>query len=449
MIGPLLVGLLLGTGVLEVDGAGDYTTIAAALDAARPGDTVRVHAGVYREHLVISKPLVLQGDSGAIVDGGGMGIVLHVRAPATVSGLVIRGSGSSQAEEHAGILVENADGIVIENNILEDVLFGIYVKESDRAIIRGNRVEGKDLPISLRGDGIRLWYSQGGLIESNVVTRCRDVVIWFSDGTKAFDNHISDSRYGLHYMYSDHNEFRGNEFVANDVGAFLMYSKAIYFQDNLFADARGVTGRGLGFKDTDSITAIGNVIVRNSLGISIDNSPTSVGVLNRFAGNVIAFNDVGVQLLPSVHSNEFRDNDFLGNVVPVAVTGAGNALNNRWAANFWSEYAGFDRDGDGLGDSPFVYERFSDDLLARHEQLQVFNLGPAAAALDVLSRALPLLAPEPILIDSLPRIARRVAPLSRDEPPRSRGPLAAGLLGISLAAIAVTLHIRRGTGSVR
>jgi nitrous oxidase accessory protein len=250
-------------------------------------------------------------------------------------------------------------------------------------------------------------------------------------------------------MYSDHNEFRGNEFVRNDVGAFLMYSKDIFFQDNVFADARGVAGRGLGFKDTDSVSAVGNVIVRNSLGVFIDNSPTTAGVVNRFSDNVVAFNDVGVQLLPSVRSNEFRDNDFLGNVVPVAVTGAGDALGNRWSGNYWSDYAGFDRDDDGFGDSPFVYERLSDDLLTRHEELQVFNLGPAAAALDALSRALPLLAPEPILIDSLPRIASGAGPFTASADRESQGPLAAGLFGLSLAAIAVTILIRRGVGSAR
>jgi nitrous oxidase accessory protein len=449
MIYLLLFGLLAGFDVLEVGSAGGHPTIAAALEAAQPGDTIRVYAGVYREHLVIAKPVVLQGEPGAILDGGGEGVVLHVRAPAAVTGFVIRGSGANQAEEHAGVLVEDANGVVIENNVLEDVLFGIYVKESDRAVIRGNRIEGKDLPVPLRGDGIRLWYSHGGLIESNTVDRSRDVVIWFSDSTTAVGNRISASRYGLHYMYSDHNDFRDNEFVANHVGAFLMYSNDIVFRGNVFADARGVTGRGLGFKDTDSVSAGGNVIVRNAIGVSIDNSPTTTGVVNRFTDNVIAFNDVGVQLLPSVRANEFRDNDFLGNVVPVAVTGAGDALKNRWSSNYWSEYAGFDRDDDGRGDSPYVYQRLSDDLLTRHEELRVFNLGTAAAALDALSRALPLLTPTPIVVDSFPRIERRVTGDERGAPREPRSTLAAGLLGMSLAALVVTFRLRRSVGSAR
>jgi nitrous oxidase accessory protein len=443
MIGFLLLGLFLGSGLIEVGNDGGYSSIGAALDAARPGDTVRVHAGVYREHLVITKPVTLRGELGAIIDGGGSGSVLRVLAPAVITGFVIRGSGSNQAEEHAGILVEDADGIVIEDNVLEDVLFGIYVKESDWPVIRGNRVEGKDLPISLRGDGIRLWYSQGGLIESNTVVRSRDIVIWFSDSTRAAANHVTASRYGLHYMYSDHNEFRDNEFVGNQVGAFLMYSKDITFRDNVFADSRGVTGRGLGFKDTDAVHADGNVIVRNTIGIYIDNSPTTTGVMNHLANNVIAFNDVGVQLLPAVHSNQFRDNDFLSNVVPVAVTGAGDALKNHWESNYWSGYAGFDRDNDGHGDMPFVYERLFDDLLTKHDGLRVFNLGLAASSLDALSRALPLLAPAPILIDSFPRLERRTIGAGGRAPAGSRPTIAAGLFGLSLAAVAVTYRFRR------
>ncbi|UCF19950.1 MAG: nitrous oxide reductase family maturation protein NosD [Gemmatimonadota bacterium] len=442
----LLLILSLQGGQIVVGGAAGHSSIAAALEVAEPGDTVRVLPGTYREHVVISKPVTLAGQPGAVIDGGGSGVVVRVNAPARVSGFLIRGSGSSQSQEDAGIMVEKADGVVIEDNALEDVLFGIYFKQSDEPIIRGNRIEGKDLPMSLRGDGIRLWYSRGGLIESNTLHRSRDIVIWFSDGTRVSGNRVTASRYGLHYMYSDDNEFRNNEFIGNEVGAFLMYSKNILFYDNLFADARGVTGRGLGFKDTDGVRAEGNVIVRNATGIFIDNSPTTAHVVNRFTGNVLAFNDVGVQLLPSVRSNEFRGNSFLSNVVPAAVTGAGDALKNDWTGNYWSEYAGFDGDGDGRGDTPFSYERLSDDLLGKYEELRVFNLGLAAAALDALSRALPLLAPRPLLVDSLPAVEPVGLESVESIAGGTRGPLAAGLLAISLAVAGLVYGLRRSVG---
>jgi nitrous oxidase accessory protein len=436
-----LIAALQG-GLIMVGQGGDYRSIGEALDAAQPGDTILVDAGVYSEHLVLTKPVVLLGRNNPVIDGSGTGTVIEVRAPVTIRGFTIRGSGESQSEEHSGILADGSHGLVVEQNRLHDVLFGIYVKQSAAPVIRDNIVVGKDLPVPLRGDGIRLWYSNGGSIVGNDVERSRDVVIWFSDSTQIVDNTVSESRYGLHYMYSDHNEFEGNEFVSNEVGAFLMYSNDITFRNNLFADARGTTGRGLGFKDTDNVVAERNTILRNVVGVSIDNSPTTEGVLNRFDSNVIAFNDVAVALLPSVKSNQFIDNTFLDNVQPVRVTGGGTALANQWYGNYWSEYAGFDEDEDGYGDTPYVYERLSDDLLQKHERLKVFNLSLAAASIDALSRVLPFLQPSPVVIDSAPKWDR--PELSGGASDASGRPLSAlFMLGIATTAALVTVRLVR------
>jgi nitrous oxidase accessory protein len=279
------------------------------------------------------------------------------------------------------------------------------------------------------------------------VWQSRDVVIWFSDSTHASDNVVRESRYGLHYMYSHGNVFEGNRFEANDVGAFIMYSTGITFRENVFANARGTAGRGLGFKDSDDIRAMGNVMVKNAVGISIDNSPSSHRSVNVFADNVVAYNDIGVSMLPSVARNRFEKNHFIDNVTPVAVTGGGTALGNRWVGNYWSDYEGFDSDGDDRGDTPYVFERLSDDLLAKHEPLRVFSLSPAAASLDVLSRVFPLLRPEAVVIDSAPRIQ---APelISGAEGAAARSPVTAFLLvGVAVGAAGVALWLGRPLGS--
>ncbi len=402
MMGRAMLLTLQTATTLTVGPGRDHATISAALAAAQPGDTVRVFRGEYHERPVIRHPVVLLGEPGAVLDGDGQGVVLTVLASATIRGLTIRGSGSDQSREHSGILAVGAEHLRIDHNRLEDVLFGVYLKQCDRAAIVGNHIEGNHLPIPLRGDGIRLWYSHKAIIEANTVRRVRDVVIWFSDSVQVRANHVSESRYGLHYMYSDHNVFEANEFLRNDVGAFIMYSNHITFRGNVFADARGTTGRGLGFKDADNIYAEHNVLVKNAVGISMDNSPSSRAAVNAFRDNVIAYNDVGVALLPSVRDNVFVRNRFIDNVEPVRVTGGGSALANRWTENYWSEYAGFDAERDGFGDTPFVLERLSDDLLAKHERLRIFNLSLAATALDLLGRVFPLLTPQPVVVDSLP-----------------------------------------------
>lgn len=439
---PMLL-CLVQAAQLTVGPGGEFATVGAALAAARPGDTVLVAAGQYPERVVIDRPVVLLGRGRPVLDGEGRGRVVQVRAPyVTIRGFEIRGSGASQATEDAGIHAERAHRLRVEENRLADVLFGLYVKESDSVLLRDNEIVGKDLPSALRGDGVRLWSSHGGTIAGNRVQRVRDVVIWFSHRSEVVGNLVRDSRYGLHYMYSDDSRFADNRFLSNEVGAFIMYSRRIRFERNLFADARGPAGRGLGFKDADEIVAEANILVRNAVGLSLDNSPHSEGVSNLFRRNVLAYNDAAVVLLPSVKANAFENNAFVDNLTPVRVTGGGTALANRWEHNYWSEYAGFDRNRDGVGDAPYVFERLSDDLFARHEALRLFALSPASMVLDAASRILPMLKPQPLVIDSAPRIAPAQA-AARGGAKAVWGAWAAWMLGATALAALWHLRLRR------
>ena len=385
----------------------EFATIGGAVASARPGDTVLVAAGTYPERLRIEAPLTLIGVGWPVVDGEGGGHVIETSAPLVLEGFVIRGSGEDVVEEHAGVMVREAPGTRIVGNRLEDVFYGIYLKDSQGSVVSGNRIEGKPFLPPRRGDGIRLWYSSASEILENIVRGTRDVVIYFSDSLLVRGNVIEDGRYGLHYMYSNHNVFERNRFDGNEVGAFLMYSTDIRLRENVFANSAGMSGMGIGFKDSDAIEASGNLIVGNVVGIHLDNSPHSVDVTNSFTGNLLLANQAGIRLLPSVRRNVFEGNDFLNNGTPVVVAGGAGpdqAARNGWSKNHWSEYAGFDRDGDGAGDLPFVHARLADDLLSRHPALALFARSPALGVLEIVSRFFPLLRPEPVVVDSAPRI---------------------------------------------
>jgi hypothetical protein len=129
----------------------------------------------------------------------------------------------------------------------------------------------------------------------------------------------------------------------------------------------------------------------------------------------------------------------------VSVSGGGTALGNRWAGNRWDGAAAWDADGDGELDLPYRVDRLSDDLFARDPELRLFELSPAAAALDALGRFFPLLEPQPIVVDSTPRPLAERARMEdlgpeglRAAPRRSscRAPLAA-VLWSGLAAISL------------
>ena len=403
-----LAALFIVTQTMQVGSAGGYPTIGAALADARPGDTIRVAAGHYRETVVVEVPVVLVGVGRPVIDGEGEGTVIELRAPSVLAGFEIRGSGRILDQENAGVLVL-ADSCQISDNVLEDVLFGIYLKDSQGTRVNGNRIVGKDRPIGVRGDGIRLWHSNDAIVEDNVVRRTRDVVIYFSNGLMFRGNQVTDGRYGLHYMYSGNNTFERNEFARNDVAAFIMYSSDIVLRHNVFAQASGRSGYGIGLKDADRIEIVGNLIVQNQVGLYFDNSPSAAGAVNDIRDNVIAFNDVAVDLLPSVRENDFSRNTFVSNIRDVSVSGGGTALANRWGGNRWDNAAAWDADDDGALDQPYRIDRLSDDLFARYPDLRLFELSPAAMALDALGRFFPLLEPQPIVVDSTPRpMPRRV-----------------------------------------
>lgn len=425
MRGHPLLAALACLAAVPAGAAAQGGRIAAAIERASPGDTVRVPAGVHFEHLRLDRPIVLLGEEGAVIDGEGRGTVIEVTAPgAEVVGLQVRGSGRLLDQEDAGILV-TADSCVIAGNELEDVLFGIYLKESDGTTVEDNRIFGKDRPLGMRGDGIRLWYSDDALIERNEVHRTRDVVIYFSEGLRFRENLVTGGRYGLHYMYSSDNLFEDNEFSGNDVAAFIMYSSNIVLRRNVFAEASGRSGYGIGLKDADWIEISDNLIVQNQTGLYLDNSPSRTDARNRIVHNVLAFNDAAVELLPSVRDNDFSANTFTSNARDVMVSGGGSALANDWTGNHWDDAASWDADGDGILDHPYRIERLSDDLLARHPRLRLFESSPATVVLDALGRFFPFLEPRPIVIDSAPRAvpARlEIGPVGRS---RGAGPSAA------------------------
>ncbi|HSG82196.1 MAG TPA: DUF1565 domain-containing protein, partial [Gemmatimonadota bacterium] len=143
----LWAALLALVQTLQVGGAGSFTTIGDALAAAWPGDTIRVAAGTYHEKLVVEVPVTLLGEGRPVIDGEGEGTVIELRAAgASVSGFHIRGSGRFLDQENAGILV-TADSCQVFDNVLSDVLFGIYLKDSHGSRVAGNTVEGKDRPL--------------------------------------------------------------------------------------------------------------------------------------------------------------------------------------------------------------------------------------------------------------------------------------------------------------
>lgn len=401
-LGIVILGLLLP---LPVRAQATGFDLAAALATAAPGATVVVPPGVYAGPLQITKPVVLVGQGNPVVDGGGRGDVITIQAPAvTIRGFVIRNSGTSLDHEHAGITGLAAQA-TLEENRLENVLFGIYLKNAPGSIVRNNLVLSKELEMGRRGDGIRLWYCDQCLVEGNTVRDSRDVIIWYAPHTIVRNNLIEASRYGLHFMSTDDLLVEGNIVRRNSVGIYVMYGSGFIMRNNLLYDNRGPSGYGLGLKDVDNFVATGNRLVNNRVGLYVDIAPRASAVTARFTENLFAYNEIGVTLLPLVQHNLYSGNLFQDNHEQVTISGGGALVGNAWSGNYWSDYAGFDADANGVGDLPYRVQSLYEDLLQSYPELRLFQLSPATQALDLAAKAFPIFQPKPNLVDEHPLIS--------------------------------------------
>ncbi len=410
---------------------GPYTSITDVLVDAQPGDTIEVHGGTYPA-LVIEKTVNLVGIGWPVIDGQGEGAVVVIAAPdVQFSGFLVRGSGNEPDRNHAGITVV-APRAMVTGNRLEDVLFGVYVAEGEDTVVRGNDITSKaEYETGRKGDGIRLWYSPRVIVEQNIIHDTRDIVVWYSPDVVIRENVVQNGRYGVHLMYCDDATITQNRLINNSVGAYAMYSNNVIISDNLISGQRGPSGFALGFKDVDNVLVTNNVLVDNSGGISLDGTPFSPQGFGRFEANLIAFNDVGVALQPAVKGNIFSGNTFWENVAQMTTQGGGTPGVNQWQGNFWSDYTGFDADGDGFGDMPYQSERFFESLTDQEPRLRMLAYSPAAQTLEFAAESFPIIRPQPKLTDSAPMMRAGSIPTFAAPPVLSVWPM----LGTAVALI--------------
>lgn len=378
------------------------TNLQAIIDAAAPGATIDVPAGVYSP-IKTDKPIKLVGHDWPVIDGGGMSdCVVMLGDDSSLSGFIVRHSGDDLDRESTGLRVAGAR-VTIDSNRFEDVLFGIDLKTAAHCTIRNNHIGSKVLDIARRGDALRLFRSDNCLIEANTFENGRDALLWYSNHVTVRNNVSRHNRYGFHMMYANDVTLENNQISDNSVGIYLMYGKGYVIQHNQLFRNRGPSGYGIGLKEVDQYDIHNNVLDGNRVGLYIDGSP-----LRRKPGqamihdNAIAFNDVGLTLLPSVKGNRIGENIMAENVEQVAVLGRGGVEGNDFSRNYWSDFAGYDANHDGVGDQPYVGRKLFEVLADREPKLRLMQFSPAQNTVEFIGKALPAVQPEAKFSDPSP-----------------------------------------------
>ena len=378
-----------------------------AIDNAKEGSILKLPKGIYKGSIKINKPISIIGkEEGVIIDGIGQGTVIEINSPyVTIKNLTIIGSGERHDKLDAAIKISNSKQSEISDNIIKDCLFGIDVSMSNNSIISNNYITSKNLDLGLRGDGLRLWYSNDNIVSKNKLINSRDMVVWYSHGNEISENYGENNRYSLHFMYAGKNYVKNNTYKFNSVGIFFMYSKDTLASGNIIKSSLGATGMGIGLKDVSNFTLKDNTVIYCAQGIYIDRSPFEPDTKNWIEDNKILYNAEALHFHSLSEDNVIKKNSILGNIEDVVNDSRGsNTYKNEIVNNYWDNYEGFDKNGDNIGDTPHKVFQYADQLWVYNPNVKFFYGSPVISLLNFLAKLAPFTEPIFLMSDDKPKL---------------------------------------------
>lgn len=383
----------------------DSESLQARIDAAAPGSELLLAEGVYRGGIVIDKPLTLRGEPGAILDAEGEGDVIRVTSPdVRLEGLTLRNSGFNLTDMNAGVHGErDAHRIHIEATEMENVAFGVWLWHLEAPTVIGNRIRGNtEVRSQDRGDAIRLYNITGGLIADNDVRDSRDAI--YVDTSRDLEfrgNRLRDSRFGIHYMFTHGGRIVDNHTSGTRAGYALMMSRDLEVVNNR---AERDHNYGILMNYVNYSTIAGNDIRGitawhgpggSEHGVTLGAEGKALFIYNSQANEIhhnrMADSEIGIHLTAGSENNRLHANAFLNNrqqVMYVATRTQEWSVDGR--GNYWSDYLGWDLDGDGVGDTAYEPNDAVDRLLWRFPSARLLMSSPAVVALRWVQRQFPI-----------------------------------------------------------
>ncbi|MGQ0711528.1 MAG: nitrous oxide reductase family maturation protein NosD [Rhodoferax sp.] len=374
-------------------------SLQQAIGRARAGDVLEIAAGTYTGNFRVDKPLTLRGVGRPVLSGAQQGDTLRVAATdVVIEGLIVRDSGASLLEQNAGIYLDpGAHRTVVRDCDLVYNLFGLWIEKANDVRVERNLIVGKrDFNSSQRGNGIQLYNTTGARIIGNNIGFVRDALYVDVSHRAIFQgNRLHHSRYGTHYMNSYHNLWEDNDSYYNRGGLALMEARDQVVRNNR---TWGNSDHGIMLRTLQDSVVENNVVAGNNRGFFIYDVEYAT-----LRGNTVVDNRVGVHLSAGSTRNVVEGNDFIANREQVRYVGAKDEVWGRGQGNHWSNYLGWDRDGDGAGDVRYEANDMVDRLMWRYPSIKLLMASPAVQALRLVAQQFPLLR-VPSVVDPKPRM---------------------------------------------
>jgi nitrous oxidase accessory protein len=388
--------------VIQVGKNKPFHSIHAALQKANNGDTIFVDGGVYAEgEIKITKSIKLIGKNFPVIDGKNKSQVISAYVNhVLIEGFKVINGGYSSMYDWAGIKLVQCDSCVIQNNILTNNNFGIYLQASTNCIIANNKISSNITDEMLSGNAIHCWKSSYITIKNNEVSGHRDGIYFEFVINSIIRNNYSHNniRYGLHFMFSHNNSFIKNTFQKNPSGIAVMYSHGVTMQYNRFEQNWGSAAYGILMKDISDSRVMHNIFRSNTMGIYLEGASRILIEKNQFISNGYA-----MRMLANCNDNTIKQNNFISNSFDVSTNGTMQL--NVYENNYWDKYEGYDLNRDGIGDVPYRPVSMYSMVIEQSPAALMLFRSFLVNLLDKAEKVVPAIIPEG-LIDDKPLMKR-------------------------------------------
>ncbi len=222
------------TGIIYVGGLGpnNYTSIQAGINAASSGCMVVVYPGLYREHIIIDKEIILSGmdRETTIIDGVGASHVVTCTNNVCIHGFTIQGSGLGT--NIAGLLVgdhcrifdciirNNSNGIMLIR-VFSNIIYDCFIHDNSVGVL-ASFYSGHNIFMNCEIQ----YNSQIGVLLEATTNNC------------IFEHCvINENMNGVICCGADECSFRNCIISKNTLyGCYLEYAYAFTLQGNSFSD---------------------------------------------------------------------------------------------------------------------------------------------------------------------------------------------------------------------
>lgn len=377
-------------------------TIKEGIALAKPGDTLIITNGIYREgNIGVQNSLTILGEDYPTLDGENKFEILTIHAnDVVIKGIKFIDTGIASMNDLAAIKAVDCKRLKVLNNQFENTFFGIYFANCSQSWIENNKLHADVEAEHQIANGIHMWKCDHVTIHNNVIKGHRDGIYFEFVTNSLITNNYSEGnlRYGLHFMFSHNDEYRNNTFKNNGAGVAVMYTKGVKMIDNTFEHNWGSAAYGLLLKDIRDSFVTGNKFMKNSVGIFMEGSSRI-----NFKENTFYNNGYAIRLQASCDDNTFERNNFSANTFDLVTNGT--LVLNKINSNYWDKYEGYDLNKDGVGDVPYRPVSMYSMIVERMPTAVLLWRSFLVFLMDRAEKAIPAITPEN-LKDDLPSMKR-------------------------------------------